>query len=556
PGPFSFVLTGLQPNQTYHYQAVADGQAAGTAFGSNISFQTPAGPPPGTKIAFTSLRNGNSEIYVMNPDGSNQTRLTNNPAEDRHPNFSPDGSKIAFASNRDGNFEIYVMNADGTNPVRLTNNPASDRFPRWSPDGTKIAFVSNRDGTTNDEIYVMNADGSNQTRLTNSPGIDTQPAWSPDGSEIVFISMRTGHNVVHVMNADGSNVRRYVFGAANDQWPQWAPANKIVWSSAEWATPANGEIWTMSRGDTMGVGKVKITNNEWDDITPCWSPDGTKIAFASYRDPATGAYNIYVMNADGSNPVRLTNTVQGDTEPSWGGTGTGPAPTVAPVVATMAATNITHNSADLHGELFSLGSATVVEVKFEWGASGSFTQSTVPEALTAPRHFSFPLTGLAPQSSLNYRAKADGGAAGVAIGPVQFFTTLPAPVVPGPQQRPPQVTTMDATSITPHSAILRGGLTFMGSAPQVDVWFEWGTQSATVLNTTPRQTMFWPDSFGFTIGGLVPDTDYRFRAIGDGGFAGRAFGPFVNFRTAALVNIEVSTMTATNIQSNSATLNG
>ena len=103
-------------------------------------------PAPCGKIAFCSNRDSNNEIYVMNADGSNQTRMTNNPAIDNGPSFSRDGSKIAFFSDRDGNQEIYVMNADGSNQTRLTNNPAIDYYPSFSPDGSKIAFVSNRDG--------------------------------------------------------------------------------------------------------------------------------------------------------------------------------------------------------------------------------------------------------------------------------------------------------------------------------------------------------------------------------------------------------------------------
>ena len=128
------------------------------------------------KIAFMSYRDGNGEIYVMNADGTNHIRLTNNAAEDYCPVWSPDGTKIAFMSLRDGNQEIYVMNADGTNQMNLTNNPALDRDPTWSPDGSKIVFTSNRDG--NYEIYVMNADGTNQIRLTNNPSYDGYPSWS------------------------------------------------------------------------------------------------------------------------------------------------------------------------------------------------------------------------------------------------------------------------------------------------------------------------------------------------------------------------------------------
>ena len=88
----------------------------------------------GGKIAFVSYRDGGyGEIYVMNADGSNQTRITNNSAWDADPCFSPDGTKIAFGSIRDGNDEIYVMNADGSNQTRITNNPTGDRSPSWGP---------------------------------------------------------------------------------------------------------------------------------------------------------------------------------------------------------------------------------------------------------------------------------------------------------------------------------------------------------------------------------------------------------------------------------------
>ena len=111
-------------------------------------------------------------------------------------------SKIAFSSNRNGNYEIYVMNPNGTNAIRLTNNTAIDDFPDISPDGSKITFQSNRNGTS--EIYVMNSDGSSQTRLTFS-GSNTNPSFSPDGTKIVFISTRTGGRGVWVINADGTN---------------------------------------------------------------------------------------------------------------------------------------------------------------------------------------------------------------------------------------------------------------------------------------------------------------------------------------------------------------
>jgi Tol biopolymer transport system component len=200
----------------------------------------PTWSPDGTRIAFTSNRDGKySGIYVMNADGSGLTRLTNfvRPSGplwvgggligDAYPAWSPDGTNIAFSSYRDGEPEIYVMNADGNGMNRLTTNQAHEWFgPSWSPDGTHIAFKSNRDG--NDEIYVMNADGSGQTRLTNNPANDREPSWSPDGLHIVFESDRDGDWEIYKMNADGNGQTRLTNKPGYDSNPSWAPKQSVA----------------------------------------------------------------------------------------------------------------------------------------------------------------------------------------------------------------------------------------------------------------------------------------------------------------------------------------
>src|SRR2546422_583991 len=155
-----------------------------------IQPQTPALKANG-KIAFVSDRDGNFEIYVMDADGSNQTRLTNNPARDGEPAWSPDGAKIVFVSQRDGNEEIYVMNADGSDLRLLAQAPDGefDYSPAWSPDGAKILFVQSslciEEPCANDSLFVMSADGSNRQQLLSLSTIGN-PGWSPDGGRITF----------------------------------------------------------------------------------------------------------------------------------------------------------------------------------------------------------------------------------------------------------------------------------------------------------------------------------------------------------------------------------
>ena len=284
------------------------------------------------QIAFVSDRDRNSEIYVMDADGGNQRRLTNNPASDHSPSWSSDGKRIAFVSDRDGHVhpihgrstsEIYVMDADGGNPQNLTNDPHHDWSPSWSPDSKRIVFGSDRDRDNNPhntEIYVMKADGTNQRRLTNNLTEDMYPAWSPDGGRIAFSARREGHVVhnldityeIYVMDADGENEQRLTENRHNDMYPAWSPnGERIAFVSDRKGNWENYEIYVM---DADGGNQQKLTNDRGDDWWPSWSPHGERIAFMSERD---GNTEIYVMDADGGNLQNLTNHPGGDSGPAW-----------------------------------------------------------------------------------------------------------------------------------------------------------------------------------------------------------------------------------------------
>jgi Tol biopolymer transport system component len=203
--------------------------------------------PDGKRIAFDSKRDANDDIYVMNADGSEVERLTNNPSWDEAPSWSPNGMRIAFASTRNDtnpvdcdrcnattqascNYEIYVMNADGSDQTRLTNNPAPECYPSWSPDGKHIAYTAESNG--NWDIYVMNADGSGVERLTNNPGRDEAPSWSPDGMRIAFTRREKDTNgdghidlrdpgEIYVMDTESRRETNLTNNPANDYAPSW-----------------------------------------------------------------------------------------------------------------------------------------------------------------------------------------------------------------------------------------------------------------------------------------------------------------------------------------------
>jgi dipeptidyl aminopeptidase/acylaminoacyl peptidase len=216
-------------------------------------------------------------------------RLTDTPALNDSPTWSPDGRQIAFVSERDGNKEIYVMNADGSQPTRLTNNNTVDWFPKWSPDGKRIGFVSFRDG--NLEIYVMNVDGSQPTRLTNTAGRDFPPVWSPDGTQIAFNSERDGNYEIYLMKADGSLQTRLTTHQAADTFPAWQPrepsadALKAAWIAQVTAAPTPTP--TLTPTPVILLPFPVETLSQTVNISGTWDSNLGKVAIQLWRTTAS-----------------------------------------------------------------------------------------------------------------------------------------------------------------------------------------------------------------------------------------------------------------------------
>jgi TolB protein len=274
------------------------------------------------RVAFTSDRDGNREVYTMDPDGRNKRRVTADPASDEVPAWSPAWTRIAFQSDRSGNWDIYSIRAD-CDPAQpdaaarcdlrqLTDDPGDDMLPAWSPDGRTIAFVSTRDG--NPEIYFMQSDGRNPYRLTENQFGDWRPAWLSDNERLVFTSDRSGNNDLYLAEPPGA-VRSFseqewspmlehlaeqlTTDPADDRDPATATAENILFLSDRDGTMTSYELhlayeqnFVYSRGDA-GLAESH----------PSWDAFGDRLFVAREED---GAWDIYRVAYD--DPIRLTNT--------------------------------------------------------------------------------------------------------------------------------------------------------------------------------------------------------------------------------------------------------
>ena len=287
-------------------------------------------PGPNGLIAFESNRDGNNEVYVMNPDGTIEQNLTNHPANDVFPAWSPDGSRISFSSDRHraSDLDVYVMNADGSGVVQLTDSPGEDRGASWTSDGQVIVFHSARLRDANHifDLFTMNSDGTNEQLLF--PDASAAYACGDSATGVVVFNSTAdplGTNPVNpggltdfeifTVNIDGSNVQQVTNNVVLDSGPKWSPdCSTISFNSLD----AGGSL-DVHRVDADGSNDVNLTNTPGVfDAFSAWSPDGTSIVFSSNRSVN---FELFSMDAvDGGNLQRLTSTKRGqaDLRADWG----------------------------------------------------------------------------------------------------------------------------------------------------------------------------------------------------------------------------------------------
>jgi TolB protein len=262
-----------------------------------------------TKIAFVSNRDGNDEIYIMDYDGANPTRVTFNKIKDYMPAWSPDQRTIAFTSYRGFTAGLYLRNIyEGTEtPVATKGTNYSAAF---SADGKKLAFSSSMTEEGNADIFIMDLDSKKTRRLTFNAATETAPSWSPTGREIAFTTDRLGaaNPQIYIMDAEGSNVRKVSFGGNYHDAPAWAPTGERIAFVSR--VDNTFDIYVLN----LRTNQIsKLTENNVSNETPSWSPDGRHLVFSSNL---SGSIQIYTVDYDGANLRKLTD--RGENKlPNW-----------------------------------------------------------------------------------------------------------------------------------------------------------------------------------------------------------------------------------------------
>ncbi len=269
-----------------------------------VGAQPAAAAYPGTDgpIAMEQRVPIRATIGIVNADGTGaRSGVVAVGPSDQDPSWAPDGRRLAFTSTRDGNEEIYVLDVETGGQTRLTAHSGRDHDPSWSPDGTRLAFASERDG--NSEIYVMPATGGSEQRLTVDPSVDQQPAWSTTGG-IAFASDRVGDFDIYVMDDQGGGIFRLTPDLGDDLDPSWAPdGSQLAY------THRNENLnFDLQAIDAAGQNRRVLTSSPLIEHFPAWSPDGTRIAF-NLADA-----RIMVMPAQGG----AASEVGIGTDPNWG----------------------------------------------------------------------------------------------------------------------------------------------------------------------------------------------------------------------------------------------
>ncbi len=256
------------------------------------------------KIVFISTRDGNPEVYMMDYDGYNKIRLTDNGYIELLPSISPDGELISYTSYRKGTPDLYIQYLS-KGEFDLVSTGGTNYGGRWSYDGREFVYSSSKAGYQ--QIYLANRYGKAVRRLTFTRSSNLSPSFSPNGKEIAFTSDRSGTPQIYIMNRDGTNVRRITFEGSYNDSPEWSPDGENIAFVSRIKYRFDIYVYNIRTQTYMKLTESSMNEN------PSWSPDGRHIVFSSTK---FGKRQIYIMDWNGKRVRQLTTEGENYT-PFW-----------------------------------------------------------------------------------------------------------------------------------------------------------------------------------------------------------------------------------------------
>ena len=444
-----------------------------------------------------------------------------------------DYATLTGSTNPAPGYASGVYNALGTIASNVWDTGAADQtwtYLNWQetiPSGTGIAFAARASDTSfsaNDNTIPWIQVGS------------TSPVTSglPSGRYMQWQATLTTSNNFYTPMLNSVTVASSLLPIVATYAPTFVTYNGAL---------ANGALLSLGqRSGTVNVG-INWGTTPTPDLS--WQTDG----YLAYTAPGTYSLGLIPLASSTTYYYRAVAWDLNVADPVYGEIVSFNTTPVSPSVTTNPAGSVTASSAFLNSYLASVGTATYVNMSFQWGTrqGGPYPNSTEAAALDSPGPFQTKLSNLGTGTTYYYRAKADGGGNGINYGAEVSFTTL---------RVSPLVATGNASTVTSNSAMLNGSLANMGAASTVNVSYQWGTtQGGPYPNSTPTQAMNAPGPFSAGLTGLSAKTTYYFRAVGDGGASGISYGAESSFITA-VVQPTVVTNGATGITADSAVLNG
>lgn len=270
-------------------------------------------PKEPQKILYVSDQTGNQDIYSYDLKTKKRVNLTQNPSQDMNPQVSPGGKYIVFYSDRDGDNEIYRMRLKDGEIMQLTHNNAEDYDPTYSPDGKSIAYKSTADDKKGD-IFLMQANGTNEKNLTavRKNTEEWDPSFTSDGKHILFVIRKNNNPLTDelaIMTTDGNEVRMLTKNAVPDWYPSLHPTKNWLAFVSKTDPTTDDDIFMST---LSGESRTQMTTLAGNDCDPAWNASGSKLVFINDFD---GDYDIYTMNADGSNVEKLIDTTADELSP-------------------------------------------------------------------------------------------------------------------------------------------------------------------------------------------------------------------------------------------------